>query len=439
MLIFLNIRFLSKRNFILPKKYIYFEIILTFIPLKMNAIFDYIGSNYSYLIIPFISGLVGWGTNILALKMTFYPLEYVGIRPFGWQGIVPSKSKKMAITSVDLMADKLIDIQEVFSQIDPKIVSELMQDGMQTLSDKIVEEIALSQAPIAWRMLPKRKKREICDLIHAHILEMTAELMVDIKLNIRDLIDLKALAVSVLVNDKRLINTIFLEVGKKEFKFIERSGFYFGFLFGVPQMFLAYAYNPWWMLPAAGVMVGYLTNWLALKMIFRPVVERRFMGFSIQGLFFKRQKEVSETYASIVTERILTIENLFDFIVRGKDTRKITALLYKQISKITDNIAHSFKSVINIFAGEKQLEIIKNIAVYRLKEELPLEISVVYNYAENAIGLKQIMAEKMSALPVNEFENFLHPVFQEDEMKLIIVGAVLGGLAGMIQYLIFFY
>ncbi len=337
------------------------------------------------------------------------------------------------------MADKLIDIQEVFSQIDPKIVSELMQDGMQTLSDKIVEEIALSQAPIAWRMLPKRKKREICDLIHAHILEMTAELMVDIKLNIRDLIDLKALAVSVLVNDKRLINTIFLEVGKKEFKFIERSGFYFGFLFGVPQMFLAYAYNPWWMLPAAGVMVGYLTNWLALKMIFRPVVERRLLGFSIQGLFFKRQKEVSETYASIVTERILTIENLFDFIVRGKDTRKITALLYKQISKITDNIAHSFKSVINIFAGEKQLEIIKNIAVYRLKEELPLEISVVYNYAENAIGLKQIMAEKMSALPVNEFENFLHPVFQEDEMKLIIVGAVLGGLAGMIQYLIFFY
>jgi len=32
-----------------------------------------------YLIIPFISGIVGWATNVLALKMTFYPLEYIGM------------------------------------------------------------------------------------------------------------------------------------------------------------------------------------------------------------------------------------------------------------------------------------------------------------------------------------------------------------------------
>ena len=38
-----------------------------------------------------------------------------------------------------------------------------------------------------------------------------------------------------------------------------------------------------------------------------------------------------------------------------------------------------------------------------------------------------------------EFEAFLRPVFKEDETTLIIIGAVLGGLAGLIQYFIFFY
>ena len=48
-----------------------------------------------YFVIPFISGFVGWFTNVLALHMTFYPLEFKGVKLwqpegqpfglFGWQ------------------------------------------------------------------------------------------------------------------------------------------------------------------------------------------------------------------------------------------------------------------------------------------------------------------------------------------------------------------
>ncbi|MFB6350777.1 MAG: hypothetical protein ABEK29_03175, partial [Bradymonadaceae bacterium] len=56
-----------------------------------------------YLTIPFLAALVGWATNVIALKMTFYPLEFVGLPPwFGWQGIIPSKARKMANKAVDL-------------------------------------------------------------------------------------------------------------------------------------------------------------------------------------------------------------------------------------------------------------------------------------------------------------------------------------------------
>jgi hypothetical protein len=43
---------------------------------------DWLLTYGSYLLIPFIAGLAGWGTNWLAIKMTFYPLEYVGRFPF---------------------------------------------------------------------------------------------------------------------------------------------------------------------------------------------------------------------------------------------------------------------------------------------------------------------------------------------------------------------
>ena len=50
---------------------------------------------WQYFIMPFMAGVVGWGTNVLALQMTFYPIEFIGIELFriknqpwglfGWQ------------------------------------------------------------------------------------------------------------------------------------------------------------------------------------------------------------------------------------------------------------------------------------------------------------------------------------------------------------------
>jgi len=40
------------------------------------------------------------------------------------------------------------------------------------------------------------------------------------------------------------------------------------------------------------------------------------------------------------------------------------------------------------------------------------------------------------ALPPAEFCDILHPVFEEDEIKLIVVGGVLGALGGAAQQLV---
>lgn len=404
----------------------------------MSEFFNNILPYLPIAIIPIISGFVGWITNIIAIKMTFYPIEYVGIRPFGWQGIIPSKAKKMASISVDLMADKLIDIKEVFSRLDPLKIADIMKGGMSKLSSKIVEEIMQAQAPGVWKLMPKTYKNKIHQRINEKIPEITADIMRDIKEDIKDLLNLKALAITVLMNDKSLINRIFIDVAKEEFKFIEKSGFYFGFLFGIIQMIVFIYYRPWWILPLFGLLVGYFTNYLAIKLIFRPIKPIKILGINIQGIFHKRQKEVSSEYAKIVTGSVLTTANLFDFIMRGPDTSGITRIIDKHFKKLIYSIADSYKRLLKAIGGYEKLEIIKNIGVYRFKNELPLEISSIYPYAEKAIDLENTMKTKMTNLESKEFEGFLRPVFKEDEMKLILVGAFLGGIAGLAQYFIFF-
>lgn len=76
---------------------------------------------YIYGAIPIISGLVGYGTNWIALKMTFYPLEFWPIKIwqpkdqpvglFGWQGIIPAKAATMASDFTDMMLKELFSVE----------------------------------------------------------------------------------------------------------------------------------------------------------------------------------------------------------------------------------------------------------------------------------------------------------------------------------------
>jgi uncharacterized membrane protein YheB (UPF0754 family) len=156
-------------------------------------------------------------------------------------------------------------------------------------------------------------------------------------------------------------------------------------------------------------------------------------------MFIKRQVEVATEYAHIVASRILTIENIFEYIIRGPGSEKLKKIVQSQIEHTIDETAGLIKSLVEISTGSKLFNYMSNIACFRFMQELPMNIRHVFGYAENALNLKQILRDKMIELTPVEFEAFLHPVFQEDETTLILIGAVLGGIAGMVQYLLFFY
>ncbi len=405
----------------------------------MQIDFEQIWNLLPFLTIPVISALVGWITNVLAIHMTFYPVEFVGIRPFGWQGIVPSKARKMAETAVELWTTKLLDIGTEFSKIEAGRIAEEMGPAVDQLSRQIIDEVMDAKLAKVWARTPQHMKEKIYHRVSENLPYLVEEMMKEVKTNIADMLDLKYLAVSSLTQNKELLNQMFLKCGENEFVFIKRSGLYFGFLFGLVQMVVWYYYPHWWILPVFGLLVGYFTNYLALKLIFRPLNPIKIGKLVIQGMFIKRQVEVSTEYSNIVASKIITIENIFEYIIRGPGAKKLEKIVQKRIEHIINETAGMLRSLVETSTGSQLFIHIRNIASFRFMQELPMNIRNVFGYAENALNLKEILREKMINLSPVEFEAFLRPVFKEDETTLIIVGAVLGGVAGLIQYFVFFY
>lgn len=226
---------------------------------------------------------------------------------------------------------------------------------------------------------------------------------------------------------------VIIRCGANELKFIEHSGFYFGFLFGLIQMVIWYFYDEIWVLPAAGFLVGYLTNYLALKLIFEPQEPINCLCWTLQGLFLKRQVEVSAEFAKMNCEKILNSQNLWDAILTGNRVENFRSLLSRHSQRFCDHLMGGIKPFVQVYLGTEGYLRMKSKVSELLLLELPKNVKYIHSYTNEALDLETTLREKMASLPPADFEGVLRPAFQEDELKLILVGAALGVMVGFFQ------
>ncbi|QSP94896.1 hypothetical protein LPB19_00250 [Marinobacter salinisoli] len=394
---------------------------------------------WQYLSIPVIAALIGWTTNWLAIKMTFYPLEFIGKPPiFGWQGIIPSKARKMAAISVDATIAKIGTVDEIFQQIDPKVLATHIISSVDPRIEEYVDEMMAREHPTFWENLPSSARKMVYERVRKSTPQLVDNLVGDISDNIEDLLDIKGMVIDRLARDKRLLNRIFLECGEVEFRFIINSGLYFGFLFGLIQMAVWYVYPAWWVLPFFGLLVGWATNWIALNVIFRPLHAKKVGPFKVQGLFLKRQPEVAESFCHIVTHEILTVGNIIRAIMDGPKGDRARNMVKKHIKPLVDETAGMGKALTQVAFGPTGFATLKNQVGEKAIEISKTSFTNPVFEQDRARAVESIMVERMTALSSEEFQDLLRPCFQEDEIKLILVGAFLGMTAGICQLVFVF-
>lgn len=394
--------------------------------------------------IPLIAGFIGWLTNYLAVWMTFYPVRYVGFRRLnlGWQGIIPSKARRMAGLAVQSILSKLISMREIVDALEPQRIARHVVEQVDPLLDSWVDQLMIEHHPVLWDNLPQRLRTQVYRQVRKSLPVHVDAMVEDVRLNVDHLLNLQPLVEDHLEREPELLNRIFLECGRAEFRFLVRSGWYFGAVLGALQAVVWHFFPQWWLLPLGGLLIGYATNWIALNLIFRPLEPRRFGPFVVQGLFLKRQKAVSESFCRIVVEEIVTLPRLVETLLKGERGARARFLLRRHVKPVVDDVVGRLGTVARLTVqaaiGPASFADIKNSAADLAEREAPLPFEDSRFSRERGDRVRVLIQARMEHLPPADFQQLLRPCFKEDEMKLILVGAVLGGLAGLLQLSLFF-
>ncbi len=388
-----------------------------------------------FLTIPTVTALIGWLTNWAAVKMIFSPEKFVGIGPIGWQGILPRNSRGFAKSVARTLTGNLLSARDLAGRLDPVKMEALFGKGLDQELPGIVRSAAEEFRPGAWERLPEPVRAQILAQLKIEVQKTAKDIFLRLQGVSDEILDLKSLVVRELSgeNTGKLVR-LFQQIGSRELRFIEYYGGIFGLLIGVVQVFAWSAFQIWWLMPVVGVFTGLVTNYLALHMIFRPLEPISILGVvSVQGLFPKRQAEIAADYGRIAADEIITPENLIRLVAEGEGGQRIAGIVVQAVHEAIDDVHDRGKALLPIAVTEAQIEHVKLTLVTRLAEAVPTLRERATSYLQQKLDIAKTVEGRLAGMPKLEFERILRGLFERDEMLLVIIGGVLGGVVGLLQ------
>ena len=404
---------------------------------------------WGFVSIPLVAAVVTWLHVWWAMQMVFYPLEFVGLslprraggkalHLLGWQGIIPRKARKMSDIVFENVIRRVGSVSDFMRQMEPEKVGQFVARSVEEHIEDYTDAVMCERNSLLWENLPLRLRRRVYAHVRRHLPKVMDALVQAIIGDIEQLVDVKDMCGRQIEADKALMVRIFQEVGHAEIRFIINASFWIGLAFGGLQMVLFW-FLPWHgLLPVYAAVLGLLTNWIALAMVFRPVDPVKVGPFTFQGVFLRRQAEVADQFAALTSQEMLTISRFMREVLDGQRSGRARQLIRRHVSALVDmNVLARTGAQLAI--GPAGYADLKAVIVEKGSQLAlaPLENDREFN-RDRAAALARLFSEKMRAMTPRQFQDLLRPAFQEDEWILLALGFVTGLAAGSVQLLLGF-
>ena len=411
--------------------------------------------------VPLFTGIIGYVTNWTGVLMLFKPLAFHGIRVpglkvlfpilprrvqvlplirydggLGWQGIVPSRADKMASIAVDKGLLKLGNVGDFYRELEPDRIAEHLATIAQAEIRDVVEQIMRQENPELWHDLPPLVREAVHARVRQQLPSVIKNITDEIGENVDQLVDAKLMVIRYFVAHPELLNELFMIMGKKELRFMQNFGFYFGYPMGFVLVAILHALPYWWVLPVGGVIIGWVVNYIGLEMIFEPANYSRWIPWH-QGLLLKRKDEVTELYAQMIADKVITLQNIGDELLTGPRSDRTKQMLHDQLRPAVDRAIGPARAAVRVAIGSREYEQIRSSVATEASTFAPIAFGDAAFNKRQAGKIRQFISTQMHEMSPDDFVEMLRSAIKQDEWLLFFHGGVLGFFAGWLHLLIF--
>jgi uncharacterized membrane protein YheB (UPF0754 family) len=192
--------------------------------------------------------------------------------------------------------------------------------------------------------------------------------------------------------------------------------------------------STWIGVPLLGGVIGWVTNWLAVKMIFRPIKPRRFLGIRVQGLIGRRQKDLAKSVGEVVGDHLVQHED----IVRGFRNVDLEAMLGDVLER---GMAPKIEELRNLpliggFLTPDRIKDLRSGIVKQVMKQQDVIFEKLEQAVEEGLDVQELVEKKVASFQVEKLEKIVLKVASRELRAIEWLGGVLGVLIGLLQVLL---
>ena len=181
---------------------------------------------------------------------------------------------------------------------------------------------------------------------------------------------------------------------------------------------------------------GWVTTWIAIKMLFHPRRPFRFLGITIQGIFPKNQFLIAQKLGQVVGKELLSFAEIEQKVTNPENLQKLRPDIEAHIDSFLHNRIKDVFPMLSMFIGEKTINQLKEAFLMELESLFPVLMKNYMGKLQDDLNLEQIVTDKVANFSSEKLESILHQITKREFKFLEFIGGFFGLLIGLVEVLV---
>lgn len=186
-------------------------------------------------------------------------------------------------------------------------------------------------------------------------------------------------------------------------------------------------------LPFIAALVGWFTNYLAVKMLFYPKKPINLGFMKLQGIFPKNQHQVAEKIGKMVAEELLSSRDLREKLNNPENMLTVQELVEARIDYYLNVTFPKVYPLASALLGSKRKAKFKEDLMIEVQDSVPRVVDQYMDHMEERFDVEAIIEKRVAALPSEKLEALIMKLLKKEFKFIEYVGAIVGFIIGWIQ------
>ncbi|MEZ5004298.1 MAG: DUF445 family protein [Chitinophagales bacterium] len=195
------------------------------------------------------------------------------------------------------------------------------------------------------------------------------------------------------------------------------------------------AWLQWVLPPVVGLLIGWVTNYLAIKLLFRPRNPINFGLFTLHGIFPKNKHKLAKNLGNVVQRDLLSFDDIKKRLEDPESMHQMAEQVSIHVETMIRDRLHKTKFQ-QVVIPEGFIQRVHKSVTEDVETTLPKLIDNYVDKLEEKIDILDMVEKKINNFSDEKLEQLILTITSREFKFIELIGAVLGFFIGCLQVLL---